>query len=55
VAVRNQQGQVVSQVAVGECPGLHGNGSIATGGVVGCNNGMVLVRRGGTGRRRRSR
>jgi hypothetical protein len=47
VIVRNQQGQVVSQVAVGECPGVHGNTSIATGGVIGCNNGMVLVRRSG--------
>jgi hypothetical protein len=47
VTVRNQQGQIVSEVAVGECPGVHGNTSIVTGGVIGCNNGMVLVRRSG--------
>ncbi len=49
VAVRNQQGQMVAQVAVGECPGVHGNSSISTGGVFGCNNGMVLVRPSGAG------
>jgi zinc transport system substrate-binding protein len=45
VAVRNQQGQIVSQLA--NCPGLHGNNSIATGGVFGCNDGLVLVRASG--------
>ena len=44
VAVRDGQGRVVAEVAVGECPGLHGNGSAGAGGVFGCNNGMVLVR-----------
>ena len=44
VAVRNQQGQVVAEIPVGECPGLHGNGSVGANGVFGCNNGMVLVR-----------
>jgi hypothetical protein len=48
VAVRNQQGQIVAQVAVGDCPGVHGSSAIATGGVVGCNNGMVLVRPSGS-------
>jgi hypothetical protein len=48
VTVRNLQGQVISQVATGECPGLHGNGSVESGGVFGCNNGMVLVRGNGT-------
>jgi hypothetical protein len=47
MTVRNQQGQVVSEVPVGQCPGLHGNASLATGGVVGCNDGMVLVRPSG--------
>jgi hypothetical protein len=45
VAVRNAQGQVISQLA--NCPGLHGNGSIASGGVFGCNDGFVLVRGSG--------
>jgi hypothetical protein len=49
VAVRNQQGQIVAEVPVGECPGTHGNSSIASGGVIGCNNGMVLVRPAGSG------
>lgn len=49
VAVRNQQGQVVAEVPVGECPGAHGNSAIAAGGVIGCNNGMVLVRPSGSG------
>jgi hypothetical protein len=48
VAVRNQQGQVVTQVAVGDCPGVHGNSAIVSGGVIGCNNGMVLVRPSGS-------
>lgn len=47
VAVRNAQGQVVSQI-VDDCPGLHGNNSISTGGVFGCNNGLVLVRVSGS-------
>jgi hypothetical protein len=46
VAVRNAQGQVVSQLT--DCPGLHGNMSISNGGVFGCNNGMVLVRGSGS-------
>lgn len=45
VAVRNAQGQIVSQLA--DCPGLHGNMSIANGGVFGCNNGLVIVRGSG--------
>jgi hypothetical protein len=49
VAVRNLQGQVVAQVAVGECPGVHGSSAIAAGGVIGCNNGMVLMRPSGSG------
>jgi hypothetical protein len=49
VAVRNLQGQIVAQVPVGECPGVHGNSAIAAGGVFGCNNGMVVVRPSGTG------
>jgi len=44
VAVRNQQGQVVAEVPVGECPGTHGSSAIGAGGVIGCNNGMVLIR-----------
>lgn len=46
VAVRNAQGQIVSQLDT--CPGLHGNNAIATGGVFGCNDGMVLVRPSGS-------
>jgi hypothetical protein len=46
VAVRNGQGQIVSQLT--DCPGLHGNMSIASGGVFGCNNGLVLVRGSGS-------
>jgi hypothetical protein len=49
VAVRNGAGSVVAQVAVGDCPGLHGNGSIGSGGVFGCNNGLVLVRASSSG------
>jgi hypothetical protein len=48
VGVRNQQGQIVAQVAVGECPGVHGSSAIAAGGVIGCNNGMVLMRPSGS-------
>jgi hypothetical protein len=47
VAVRNLQGQIVAQVAVGDCPGVHGNSAIASGGVIGCNDGMVIVRPSG--------
>jgi len=47
VAVRNQQGQIVAQVPVGECPGTHGSSANAAGGVMGCNNGMVIVRPSG--------
>jgi hypothetical protein len=49
MAVRNQQGQVVAQVPVGQCPGLHGNASTLNGGVFGCNDGMVVVRPSGSG------
>jgi hypothetical protein len=49
VAVRNEQGQIVAQVAVGECPGVHGSSAIAAGGVIGCTNGMVLLRPSGSG------
>jgi hypothetical protein len=45
VAVRNAQGQVVSQL--GNCPGLHGNSAIADAGVFGCNDGLVIVRGSG--------
>jgi len=46
VAVRNQQGQIVSQLA--NCPGLHGHNSLANGGVFGCNDGLVIVRGSGS-------
>jgi hypothetical protein len=46
VALRNQQGQIVSQLT--NCPGLHGNNSTGSGGVFGCNDGMVLVRGSGS-------
>lgn len=42
VVVKNAQGQVVAEVP--NCPSMHGNNSIATGGVFGCSDGMVLVR-----------
>lgn len=45
VAVRNQQGTIVSQVQ--NCPDLHGNNSIASGGVFGCSDGLVIVRANG--------
>jgi hypothetical protein len=45
VAIRNAQGQIVSQLAT--CPGLHGNASLASAGVFGCNDGLVLVRGSG--------
>jgi hypothetical protein len=45
VAVQNQAGQVVAEA---DCPAMHGNNSIATGGVFGCNNGMVVVRPSGS-------
>src|SRR5690606_8467377 len=46
VVVKNQQGEVVSEVA--NCPSLHGNGSISTGGVFGCSDGFVVVRASGS-------
>jgi hypothetical protein len=46
VAVRNSQGQVISQLAT--CPGLHGNASINSGGVFGCSDGLVIVRGSGS-------
>lgn len=46
IAVRNQQGQVVAEA---ECPAMHGNNAISTGGVFGCNNGMAVVKPSGSG------
>jgi hypothetical protein len=46
VAVRNLAGATVAEA---DCPGMHGNGSISTGGVFGCNDGMVVVRAAGAG------
>jgi hypothetical protein len=48
VIVRNQQGQTVAEIPIGGCPGLHGNGAVLSGGVFGCNDGMVWVRPNGS-------
>lgn len=45
VEVQNAQGQIVASVT--DCPSLHGNHSISTGGVMGCSDGYVLIRPSG--------